>query len=536
MSKVMQPLKIRLLEPSKQRLAGLLPVQSGDIYGPDGDFHPQGLYSVVIFGKIGDRKRMVKHAYIDMHTHVLHPKMYTEIVRLKNLYGGIMAGTAYAVWNDATKDFEKSDVIDGQTGYSFFMSHIKELKPARNESHERSMRIDFFEKYINEPFYRYLVVHPAGLRDVTIEEDGHTVEDEINPLYKKVLRIANTLSGSVNTNDAMFDTARHAMQQAVVEVYSMLEDFLIVGKSSFMLTKYATRSIQYGTRNVITAMDPAPRELGAPDAVTVDNTIIGLYQLMKGMPDHSMFGMRNGLASKVVNSLPGSVELINAKTLMKESVTLTDRSTSRWGTDEGLEKLINGFKETTVRHKPVTIDGRYLALIYKDDKHFQIYHCLSEVPEGDREKCTPITWAEFFYLSVEHVSEKGVGWITRYPIEKLGSTFGSRPLLKVTFKSQTLMDRLNGNRVYYAFPIRGEGFYDSLSIHPSKYPGLSADNDGDKTSCNIACSVEANTEYERNRATGASYLSPSGGLNYGLNNALVKRVVQVLSTTVRRIQ
>lgn len=479
-TKKVEPFNIMLLDNNRNRLNGLLPVQSMDILDTDGNYHPQGLYSSEIFGKPGEKSRLTRHGYIDMRTEVLHPKIYLELSRLKNLYGGILAGTAYAIWNDKIKDFEKSDIIDGQTGYSFFMSHFNDIVFARNESSIREQRIMLIEKYRPKALYRYLVVLGAGLRDIETEADGRMVEDEINKFYRKIMGVANTIAvRSNNSNDPMLDTVRWSLQQTFNEIYHYIESIL-EGKRGFLLSKWGTRVIHGGTRNVITAMDPAPAVLGGPNALSVNDTIIGLHQYLKSTVDLSIYGLKTGPFGDVIGVLPGIIPLVNMKTLESELVTPSPKTKERWGTMDGLEGLINGYEEVKVRKKPVIIEDHYLALIYEDDQYFKIFKSIEELPNGfDRNKVRPVNWTDVYYYSVFWQSKEPVNFVTRYPIAGPGSIYACNSYLRITteglIREELTEDWKPSGKIWYEVPNYNGAFFDSMSVHPSKIKGLTAD-------------------------------------------------------------
>lgn len=512
------PFNISLLSNERGRLGTLLPVQSMDIYGGDGDFNPQGLYSSEIFGRVGDKTRMQRHSFIDMKTTVLHPKIFIELGRLKNLYKGILAGTAYATFDIKEKDFVKSDILSGETGYGFFMRHFPEMKFKRNESPDRDLRIDLVEKYRGSCMYRYLVVLPAGLREPEIDEDGRLVEDELNALYRKALRISNTISGAArDENNPALDAQRWSLQSAFNEVYDYFDLFLS-GKHGFLLSRYATRSIQYGTRNVLTAMDPAPEVALALESISVNHTACGLHQYMMGIIDLTLHHVKNGIASHVVGQLPNSVELINRKTLTKELVEPSPATIEKWGTIEGLEKLANGFKEFSIRHKPVVIDDHYLALMYNDGKEYKVYYDINDVDPDKRAHVSPITWAEFWYLTVEATVDRVVGFVTRYPITGMGSVYPCIPYLMSTHKGVRLSEVGNPSKVLPRFPIKGAPFFESMAVHPGRAERLGSDHDGDKCSLNFSWSKEAVSEVLQFMDSPKGYVSPDGSLVAGIRD------------------
>jgi len=114
-------------------------------------------------------------------------------VDLKGLYGDILAGREYAVFDPATKDFIKSDILVGQTGYTFFCKHFNDLTFEERPSIKRDFTIRLVNQYRSEAFLNRLIVMPAGLRDYVIDDNGKPSEDEINKLYRKVISIASVI-------------------------------------------------------------------------------------------------------------------------------------------------------------------------------------------------------------------------------------------------------------------------------------------------------------------------------------------------------
>lgn len=519
----MLPANVALLNPSRARLGLLLPVESLDIHGPDGDFHPQGLYSTEIFGKPGEHQRQIRPSYIDMNTSVFHPKFFQDLVSLKVLYRGILSGTVYAVWDDKEKDFIKSDVLDGETGYSFFCEHFEDLVFKSNNSPARQLRLTNVEKWRTRGFYRYMTVAPAGLRDIEVTEDGHYKEDDINPLYRKVLRIANTMIyNPARPNDPINDTSRWSMQVAINAIHQHYVDFLS-GKHGFLYSKWASRSIAYGTRNIITAMDQGVPFVGGFAHPTINDTLVGLYQFMKGTVDKCIYGIRNGIASDLISAIPGNMPVVDRKTLELTYVEPTQRTIDKWGTDEGIESLINGYRNEHLRDKPVLIEDHYLALIYRGKKHFRVFNDIRELPAHlDRKLVKPLSWTEFFYISLYMDEQKSIGYTTRYPIIGTGSIYASHSYIRTTLKAETLAELgpdwtpLGEDHIVRQMPIIGASHFESMSVHPSKNPGLNADNDGDKCSYNVAFSEDAVEEGVKFLSSPDAYISASGKLNYGI--------------------
>lgn len=483
------PFNIELLSTDPKLFQTFLPVQSQDIFLSGTEFHPQGLYSTAIFGNVNDPLRFKKPSFIDMRTEIMHPKIFNELSRLKGLYQGIITGTQYAVWNDTIKDFEKSDIIDGSTGYSFFLKYFKDIDLKRNDSIARDLRIKLINKYKNRCMYRYLYVIAAGYREINIR-DGRPEEYPVNNLYRRILRAANSISVySSDKESEALDSLRNTEQKAFNEIVEFYET-LIKNKSGFLQDKYAKRSIQNGTRNVITAMNPTTKELGGDDAITVNDTMIGLHQYMKGTNELSVYDIKNGPLKNIIQRLPGFISVVNPKTLKQEDIKASQYILDTFGSEEAIEKLINGYEKLNKRHSAIIIDNHYAALLYRDDKYFKVIYDIDDIPEGfDKANAKPITWTEMFYISVyESAKTKVAGYATRYPITNaMGSIYPSLVHLRTTLTTQCLYPLNDSWQVDETrlpaihMPILNEPHFDSLSVHPSKVPGLSADYDGDST-------------------------------------------------------
>ena len=100
MERIDVPFNISLLHLTPQKLRGLGRITALDpMEGSSKDFHPAGLFSVDFFGRVGDERRTRRYAFIDIKIPVFHPLVHATLVKLKNLYGGIMSGTDYALWD-----------------------------------------------------------------------------------------------------------------------------------------------------------------------------------------------------------------------------------------------------------------------------------------------------------------------------------------------------------------------------------------------------------------------------------------------------
>lgn len=539
------PFNISLLIPDRNMIRTLRPTKVIDIYDQSGvNFHDDGLYSVVTFGRVGTEDRDRVFSYIDLKTEILHPEVFYNLLQLKGLYGEIMASQKYAKFDEETKDFVAADAITGETGYGFFMTHWRKLQFKRTNSDLRDLRIEFIDKYRERASVRYALVMPAGLRDIEITDLGQTREDDINAFYKKLLSASNTISdANVDHNLNIFDVPRWTMQR----VFNQLYDYILLtikGKQGWFQRKWGSRKTINGTRNVITSMDTSVPFLDSPDAIEVSDTQIGFSQVLRGALPFTINGLNSGILGQTFGKESDQVLLTNRKTLKAEYVEVTFELQDRYMTRQGIEKFINKFYLPKLRNRPVVIEDHYLGLMYEDEQYFKVFKSIDELPEGfDRRNVKPLTLSDVLYTSTYMLYRKLVGTVTRYPITGTGSIYPTFYKVRTTEKASKkipLDDQWNPNEaeVVYNFPYRGPNpiWLESLVPNITRIAGLGADFDGDTSSSPILYSDEAVNEVTEFYQKASSYITADKKLITSANNDTVSLVVANLTGAPRRPQ
>lgn len=525
-----------IMDLNKQILQALKPVKVLDIYdGGTDNFHEDGLFSVSIFGRVGDPSRDSKFSYIATGIEVIHPLIFRNVIKLKKFYSEIIKGNAYAVFDTKKNDFILSDAIDGETGYNFFLSYWDRLKFERNESKQRNARIDFIEKYRTVAKTTNILVLPAGLRDLEVDPDGRDVEGEINEFYRRIISISNTLSTNTNVNNRITDSARLGIQNAFNSIYTFVIG-LLRNKGGFILRKWARRKIFNSTRAVLTAQVPSVNKLSVVDYPGWNSTVLGIAQLMKGLLPVAVHKLMHfELVLEAFPSGDSSAYLVNKKTLKREMVKIDNRTTDRWATQTGVESLFQTFMDHHVRGSEVEIEGHYLGLIYRGpDKTFKIVYDIDDVenyPWMDVKYVHPITWVEMMYLMGYKDWNTFPIVSTRYPITGAGSIIPSYVYVKTTVLSEVrwAIDD-EGNKIEddkaIAYPILDNPtFIDSQAISPSRLEGMDADFDGDMVSGVVAYSEDSKIDVGRYLNSAAAYIRPNDGLLNSPYTDPVNRVI-----------
>lgn len=534
----MLPFNISLLilnAESAGSLKGLHQIKVLDIFEPSSQqFHPDGLFSVEAFGKVGDERRNRLFAYIDLGIEVFHPLIYKKLCDVRELYGKIMAGTAYATFNKQTKDFDESNAVEGRTGYSFFLEHFQELKPEERDSTSRTFAINFLNKYRKNPYLRYLVVMPAGLRDFTVKPNGMREEDEINTLYRQALSIGNiAINSSKAADKTHLDGTRFRLQQVVLNLYQYVIN-LLEGDSKLIQGNWTARNVFSSTRNVITSSITNSKELFDELTVGPNDTIVGLYQHIRSTTPVFVKLLRD-YSERVFSGPNTPAKLVNKKTLKSESVVVDPVYYDDWVTKEGIESILNQFETESFRSEEIIINGYYFGLIYRDGRSFRFIQDIDELPEGfDKKHVKPITYAELFYLAVFKDTKKRHCMTARYPVINYGSIYPSTIYLRTTMKSESLEeldDQWQGTGVKFnEFPIPGVAFFNSMSPAIIHLGRAGADHDGDTMNYEVLMTVDANEEIDRLLKSAKYYVGLNGTMNFSSNNDVSELVFKELTS------
>lgn len=536
MNNVLQhlPLNIGLLILKPEHTRGMRQVKVLDIFegGGSKSFHPDGLFSTETFGKVGEEKRNRMYGFIDLHAGVFHPTIFKALLDLKELYGGIMAGTAYAKFDQGLRDFVPANAVEGETGFEFFFKHFKELKFEERPSTSREFAIKMIAKYKDESVMDKFLVMPAGLRDFTILENGKPEEDEINGLYRRLISIANVIGSAAKADHSHLDAIRYSMQKEIVVIYDYILN-LLKGKSKLIQGWWTSRRVFHSTRNVITSNVSKTKVLFDELTVGPNHTVVGLYQTLRSIFPLAVNLIR-GIASDVFTGPNTPANLIDKKTLERVTVSVSPERYDEWMTQEGIESVMGRFEAEGLRHEEIEIEGHYFALVYNDGKVVKLCHGAEELPEGfDKKYLKPITYAEFYYLAILEKARGIPGFVTRYPITGFGSIYPSWIYLKTTTRSQSLR-MLDENwqptgSIANEFPLRGVPFVNSMSPSILHLLRLTADFDGDMCSFTAVLTVEGIEEIRNLLNNKDYYVGVDGKMAFSSSNDISDLIFAELS-------
>ena len=380
------PMNVSLLHPDIEiQKHGYLPVSSHMIHDPGTNtFHPDGLFSEIIFDQIGSANRMIRFAYIDLKTRIFQPIVFRNLISLKSFYNEILSGKCYVYFDKKEKDFIrcKSDDEGAGTGYSFFLKYYNQIQFTLTNSLARTDKIKILDAYKDRVFIdRYLVL-PAGIRDIK-EENGMLASEDINKLYLAALSMANGLPDTDEELNPVYDTLRYNIQLKIVEIYEYILN-IVDGKKGYGRGKLGARNIALGTRNVITSAPMTEVESPYdPKFFKNDEALIPLYQAAKAATPLVSHALRTIFFSTIFTEGARNIALISPTDLKIQYHEIDEDQRSLFTTSDGVEKLINLLQNEHIRHKPVSVLGKdkkplWMYLMY--DLGDTLY-CFRNLPE-----------------------------------------------------------------------------------------------------------------------------------------------------------
>lgn len=387
------PLNVKLLEPESYiKLHTCLPVTNHSIYEASTlKFHPDGFFSEVIFGQMGSNERLIKRGYVDLHTSIITPHMFRQLMTMKSLYKKILAGTAYGKFDSKLKDIVPADETDlnAHTGYSWFISVLPKIKFVETDSQKRKDKVKLINKYRDQLLIQKYIILPAGVRDVR-NDDGQIKLDKINKLYFELLSLSNALPDT-ETDNPIFDVIKYKLQLCVQNIYTFIYSFM-QGKGGFAQGKFTRRSVVYGSRNVITASTMSfVKSSDDPRAFNVDEVQTPLLQGMKSMVPIMTYQLKTTYMDQIFSTAATKVPLIDPEDFRLTYANVSYNDTKKFTTSAGINGLINDFRNQEIHFAPVSIEGTddegnkkdyYLYMVYDNEDEIYFFRDLQTFKDG----------------------------------------------------------------------------------------------------------------------------------------------------------
>jgi len=169
----------------------ILEVKNSRVEGKGGRLDPEGLYSEEIFGRMGHTNRKKTFGYINLHTKVIHPEIFSIVAGLSPVIASCLRGKKKFFLNQDGVLEESPDGAYGISGVKEFIDIYDkiDLKKTAQKTHPDSVK--FLTKNRELIFIDKLLCLPAGVRDIQQSKMTNKIlvtSSEINTMYEDLLR------------------------------------------------------------------------------------------------------------------------------------------------------------------------------------------------------------------------------------------------------------------------------------------------------------------------------------------------------------
>ena len=199
------------------------------------EFHPEGLFSEIIFGNKETKERRETYAYIDLNCKILHPALYKPLYRLNAKVLKILElKETYNLSENGLLEVAEEGELNGVT------SVIKNFEKLISKDEPQGVRSDIknmllYQYKNNLAFIDKCLVIPAFYRDAQVEDATGTLRiPQINDYYQKILKLSLQIKSlGMHEGEPIYEIHAAKMFQLVNELY----DFLIskLSKKSGMI-------------------------------------------------------------------------------------------------------------------------------------------------------------------------------------------------------------------------------------------------------------------------------------------------------------
>lgn len=265
---------------------GKTPVTSTELYSIPGEWHPEGLFSEIIFGVEDTPQRKTTFSYIDLGALVIHPAAYGLLIQLDRKVEKFLS-TEESYVLDGNGQLQESP--DGVTGISEFIN----LLPKINFRGGTEVREKFIEKIKKADqdgllFIDIIPVIPPEQRPAYKDQNGTLIIDPLNDHYMSLIRKSLQIKSSVKSGP-LFDLLNYELQKAAISHDEFIRK-LIQKKNGLIRSQLLGKRTDFSGRAVITPMPHLKiDEVGVPFrmAISLFEPFIIHRLLYSGKVDHN---------------------------------------------------------------------------------------------------------------------------------------------------------------------------------------------------------------------------------------------------------
>lgn len=501
-------------------------ITTGQIFESTNVFNSQGLFSIPIFGDIGSKERNRRNGHIDIKIKILHPLAYLGITTMSSFHADIIHGVKKASFDSKLKDFVPDE--NGETGFNFYINNLEKVNfDNPNNSDLREFKIRLKEIYnVEDLLIDKVAVIAAGLRDYTIDKSGRPSQGEINEFYTSLINTSNMLPDTKDVGYNPFvESIRAKLQKTVLDIY-LYSLNIITGKRGIIQGHLLSKTVKYGTRNVLTSDTARIHKLGKGVHLGPNNISVGLFQHSKAIAPFTVARLKL-IMLQIFSPNEMTATVINNKTKTTEKIPINNKTLDTYTTSKGLNSYLNKFADNDFAVMPFGSKEYSYVMVKEFDGKLELITDTALVPVEERKYLRPATNMDILFVSIVPLLNKYYATTTRYPAINQGSTFPVMPIILPTVQLKVVTVIISG--IEYPvenYPVNGSPIYDSMSVHPSKLGRLTADHDGDTLNYIVYFTPESIAEIEKILNNRAFYIGADNKLVYSANTDILEYTVK----------
>lgn len=225
-------------------------VKNSNIFGiGTNNFDTEGLWSEIIFGRVGSKVRKNTFGYISLNDFFINPIVFKMIKTLSDEFRKILLETQKYTLLKGKLIADDS----GETGVLFLSKIRNDIKFEDYGKKEKIKVAKFLDENKDKIFINKYLIMPAGIRDMnTAKRTSRQFSSEINDMYKKVI----TLKDQMMLNDIgeLRNTFAKELQKTLNQVYLWVQNRL-PGKQGVLRGSMLKKSLDYSGRLVAAGAD-----------------------------------------------------------------------------------------------------------------------------------------------------------------------------------------------------------------------------------------------------------------------------------------
>ncbi len=258
-------------------------------------FHPEGLFSEIIFGSKETRERANTFSYIDLNCKVLHPALVKPVYRLnEKILEVLQLKQTYNLDNNNMLQAADEGEINGITAV---IKHFPELISRQEQEGIRNdiKNMLLYQFKNNLAFIDKCIVIPAAYRDAQIEDDTGSLRiPVINEYYQKIIKLSLQIKSlGMQEGSPIYEIHAARMFALINELY----DFILTKlskKQGMVRQDILGKRVDFSGRAVIVggSADIKSDEIGVPYKMLVKiyEPFILYYLFNSGKVDKSHLG------------------------------------------------------------------------------------------------------------------------------------------------------------------------------------------------------------------------------------------------------